>query len=195
MGEYYIGEIRIFPYTFAPAEDWLECNGQVLNSAQYQTLYAVIGNLYGGTAPNTFALPDLRGRAPVGVGSIPGGQAVYQQGKAQGAVTTSLTSAQMPGHAHALNAKLGDSAQPPGQAMYLSDPGGADLGVYMTRSNSSTNYAIKPAFSDVPPSGMTLGASALTPAGVSPASHENRQPNLAFRFCICVQGGVFPVRP
>ena len=35
-------------------------------------LFAVLGATYGGDGMSTFALPDLRGRVPIGVGSAPG---------------------------------------------------------------------------------------------------------------------------
>lgn len=194
MSEYYIGEIRLFPYTFAP-QDWLECNGQVLPVAQYQVLFAVIGNQYGGTYPTTFALPDLRGQAPAGKGTGPN-LSTYQLGESKGAATVALTVSQTPSHQHTLNAKLGDTSKPPGQDMFVSNPTGAELGPYFSRPNSSTNYALVSAFSDVAPTNTTLGGASMGPAGANPVcAHENRQPFQAFRFCICVENGIFPVRP
>ena len=67
----YIGEIRLFPYTYSP-EYWALCAGQQMLVAQYQALYAVIGNRYGGTAGQNFNLPDLRGRTAIGAGTGPG---------------------------------------------------------------------------------------------------------------------------
>ena len=52
------GQIEIFPYAFAP-RGWMKCEGQVLQISQYQPLYSVLGNQFGGKAPQTFALPDL----------------------------------------------------------------------------------------------------------------------------------------
>jgi len=60
--DFIIGTILLFPYTFIP-ENWLPCDGRALSVAQYQALYALIGNTYGGNTQN-FNLPDLRGAKP-----------------------------------------------------------------------------------------------------------------------------------
>lgn len=62
--ETFIGEIELLPYTFVPM-GWLLCNGQILNSAQYQPLLSLIGYQYGGNGTTTFALPNLLGTEPV----------------------------------------------------------------------------------------------------------------------------------
>jgi hypothetical protein len=64
-GSPYIGEIKLYAGTYAPA-GWMFCHGQVLPLVQYINLFAVLGTTYGGNGVNTFALPDLRGAVPVG---------------------------------------------------------------------------------------------------------------------------------
>lgn len=66
-----IGSISIFSGTYAP-KNWAFCHGQILSIYQYQCLYSLIGNFYGGDGRTTFALPDLRGRTPLGAGRGPG---------------------------------------------------------------------------------------------------------------------------
>jgi len=193
MSEYYIGEIRVFPYGYAP-QDWLECDGRILQITQYQALFAVIGNQYGGSYPSTFALPDLRGNAPVGAGTGPG-LSPYQLGKKQGAKTVTLTLDQIPTHQHSLFAKLGDATQQGGESIFVSTPTGSTLGPYYTRPNPATKVKAIAAFADGT-SVATLAPSSLTPTGSAEvAPHANCQPFLAFRFCICVAGGIFPIRP
>ena len=68
MADYYVGEIRMVGFNFAPAPDWLECNGQLLQVSQYMALFSLIGTLYGGNGQTTFALPDLRSRVPLHYG-------------------------------------------------------------------------------------------------------------------------------
>lgn len=63
--EQVLGEIRAFAYPDLP-EGFLPCDGRLLDVNQNQALYYVLGNTYGGAAPATFALPDLRGRFAVG---------------------------------------------------------------------------------------------------------------------------------
>lgn len=63
--DYLLGEITLFPYNFAPM-GWMSCEGQILNIAQNQALYSLIGNTYGGSsAQGTFALPNLKGAEPL----------------------------------------------------------------------------------------------------------------------------------
>ena len=69
--EEYIGIIKLFAGNYPP-EGWMFCMGQILPIPQYQTLYSIIGNTYGGSPGVNFALPDLRGRIVVGQGNGPG---------------------------------------------------------------------------------------------------------------------------
>lgn len=63
----FIGEIKLFAGNFAP-KGWMFCQGQTLPVSQWVTAYSILGTTYGGDGRNTFQLPDLRGRVPVGVG-------------------------------------------------------------------------------------------------------------------------------
>ncbi|MBU9714931.1 phage tail protein [Evansella tamaricis] len=60
----YIGEIRLFPYDFAP-DGWLKCDGSLLPISSNTTLYSLIGIKYGGNGISTFGIPDLRGAEPL----------------------------------------------------------------------------------------------------------------------------------
>ncbi|MGB0931736.1 MAG: phage tail protein [Chitinophagales bacterium] len=60
----YIGEVRMFGGSFAP-RGWALCNGQLLSIDQNQSLYSLLGTLYGGDGRGTFGLPDLRGRTGI----------------------------------------------------------------------------------------------------------------------------------
>ena len=63
--DYFIGGIALFAFNFAPM-GWMSCEGQILTIVQYQALYSLIGNMYGGNqAQGTFALPNLRGAEPL----------------------------------------------------------------------------------------------------------------------------------
>jgi microcystin-dependent protein len=63
----FIGEIMMVGYTFCP-RGWAEANGQLLAISQNTALFSLYGTTYGGDGRTTFALPDLRGRAPVHTG-------------------------------------------------------------------------------------------------------------------------------
>ncbi len=62
--EYYIGQIELFPFDFAPL-DWMRCDGSLLPIGQYDLLYALINTHYGGDGINNFALPNLQGTEPI----------------------------------------------------------------------------------------------------------------------------------
>ena len=67
MPDPFLGEIRMFAGNFAP-QGWALCNGQLLQISQNQALFALLGTQYGGDGETSFALPDLRGRVPLGPG-------------------------------------------------------------------------------------------------------------------------------
>ncbi len=62
--EPFVGQIQLFAFPFTPMK-WMPCEGQVLSIQQYTMLYSLLGVTYGGDGKTTFALPDLRGKAPV----------------------------------------------------------------------------------------------------------------------------------
>ncbi len=71
--EAYAGEIRLMTNRFAP-RGWALCDGRLLRAEEYPVLFALLGASYGGDGVITFALPDLRGRLPVGADAdrVPG---------------------------------------------------------------------------------------------------------------------------
>ena len=167
MSEPFLGEIRITAFNFPP-RGWAYCNGQVLPIAQNQALFALLGTTYGGNGQTTFALPNLRGRAPMHFGA---GFALGQQG---GEEAHTLTASEMPAHTHALPAQsqpAQDGVAPAGAASF------AASGVQPYRSGASQTVAAQSAV------GATGGSQA----------HENRPPFLVVSFCIALQG-IFPSR-
>jgi len=99
-GEPYLGEVDLFGGTFAP-RGWASCDGQILPINQNQALYSLLGTTYGGDGRTTFALPDLRGRTPIGPRQGPG-LSDRNLGEKAGVQSVSLTEAQMPSHNHTL---------------------------------------------------------------------------------------------
>lgn len=98
MSDPFIGEIRIFAGKYAPV-GWSFCDGTILPISANQVLYTLIGNIYGGDGRTTFALPDLRGRLPVGQGQGLGMDDV-ELGDAFGVESITLTEAKLPAHSH-----------------------------------------------------------------------------------------------
>src|SRR6185295_12067461 len=95
MGEPYIGEIRMFGGSFAPA-GWAFCDGATIPISENDTLFTLIGTTYGGDGQETFGIPDLQGRTPVHQGS---GFTIGEKG---GVESVTLSTTQIPAHSHPL---------------------------------------------------------------------------------------------
>lgn len=76
----WIGEVKLFAGTYAPP-NWAFCNGQILNIADNTVLFSILGTTYGGNGQTTYALPDLRGAAPVAFGTPSGGGNTWDIGE------------------------------------------------------------------------------------------------------------------
>ncbi len=98
LAQPYIGEIRIFAGNFPPA-GWAICNGASLPISEYETLFQLIGTTYGGDGQETFALPDLRGRVPIGQGQG-AGLSNRILGEMGGQETVTLMTQNLPAHSH-----------------------------------------------------------------------------------------------
>src|SRR6185295_1912614 len=93
MSTPFMGEIKIISWNFAP-KGWAFCNGQFLPINQNQALFSLLGTMYGGNGQTTFALPDLRGRTPIHMGSG------FTEGQAGGEYNHTVTLTEMPSHNH-----------------------------------------------------------------------------------------------
>jgi microcystin-dependent protein len=105
MSSPYVGEIRMFGGSFAPA-GWAFCDGQLMPISQNDTLFNLIGTTYGGDGQETFALPALASRVPVHAGQGPGISQNYQIGETFGVESVTLTTQQIPIHNHAFLCSL-----------------------------------------------------------------------------------------
>jgi microcystin-dependent protein len=174
MSSPFIGQIMIFGGNFAPA-GWAFCAGQLLSVAENDQLFKLIGNVYGGDGVTTFALPDLRGRVPLGQGLGPG-LSPYQLGQKVGAESVALTAAQMPSHGHLVNAVNGPGNVniPAGNTLLSGVGGQAASGQYQT-----------PAYAPPSRNSTSLGGNTVSSSGDGQA-HPNLQPFVVFNFCIAV---------
>ncbi len=166
-----IAQIIMFAGNFAP-RNWSFCHGQIISIAQNTALFSILGTTYGGNGQNTFALPDLRGRVPVGAGQGPGLPNV-QLGQAAGVANQTLLVPHMPVHNHTLNAfsEAGDSGAPQGNR--LANTGATD------REYRTTG------------TGVVMGTAIGNAGGGQPFSIM--QPYLGMNYVIC-QSGIFPSR-
>ncbi len=162
MAEPFLAEIRLMSFAFPP-RGWALCNGQLLPINQNQALFSLLGTTFGGDGRVNFALPDLRGRAPIHDGS---GHTLGERGGEQ---AHTLNIAELPAHAHTAqgSTNVGDAVNPTNAVL------AAASNVYRTADNLTA-----------------LNAASVTNVGGSQA-HLNMQPFLTLSFCIALQG-IFP---
>ena len=169
----YLGEIRLLPYPRGAPTGWHLCDGSLISIAQYDSLYVLLGTIYGGDGVQTFALPDLRGRIPIHQGTGRG-LSTYVAGQMAGTETVTLTSLQMAQHQHfeLASTEVGTSHLPTGNltAVITGET------FYGQGGDGSAVYPL-PA--------TTIGATGGNQA------HDNTAPTLTLNYCIAMVG-VFP---
>jgi len=178
MSSPYLGELRIFPFNFAP-RGWAFCNGQTLSIQQNTALFAIIGTFYGGNGVTTFMLPNLQSSVPVSTG--PG----YVIGQVAGETNHTLTLNEMASHIHIANgvAALANIGPPSGNTN-LAEP------VAHEPNNISVNVN---AYCDgVGGSLNAMGPNTIANAGNN-LPHNNMSPYLVLNVCIALIG-IFPTR-
>ena len=166
MAEPFLSELRIMSFVFAP-KGWALCNGQLLPINQNQALFSLLGTTFGGDGRVNFALPDVRGRTPIHVGS---GHTLGEKGGEQ---AHTLSIAELPTHLHLVN---GTSTS--------SDPDGTNIptGNLLSAGPAEVYSA--------PSQLVALNPTTVSNVGGSQA-HLNMQPFLTLSFCIALQG-IFP---
>jgi microcystin-dependent protein len=166
MAEPFLSEIRIMSFVFAP-QGWALCNGQLMPINQNQALFSLLGTTFGGDGRVNFALPDLRGRAPIHVGSS------HALGERGGEQAHTLSTAELPEHVHSVS---GTSTS--------TDPNGTNIpaGTLLATGPSEIYGAANDLVAMSPSSVGNVGGS---------QAHLNMEPFLALNFCIALQG-IFP---
>ena len=162
MAEPFLSEIRIMSFVFAP-KGWALCNGQLLPINQNQGLFSLLGTTFGGDGRVNFALPDLRGRVPIHVGSA------HTLGERGGEQAHTLSISELPTHTHSVLSKPINAT--------TNSPSGALLA---NAANFYTPFG----------SATSMSPSTVTNIGGSQA-HLNMEPFLTLSFCIALQG-IFP---
>jgi microcystin-dependent protein len=180
MSEPFIGEITLSAGNFAP-KGWAFCQGQLLAIQQYSALFSILGTTYGGDGVTTFALPDLRGRAPLGFGQGPG-LSSYVLGQASGAQAVTLNVNQLPAHTHALMATAASGSVP-------SPAGAFNAANVDSQGGTATDFA---AATPAPVlAAMAAGSVGNSAGGSGPVAVV--QPFLALEFIIALEG-TYPSR-
>lgn len=177
MSEPFVAEIKMFAGNFAP-RGWATCDGQLLPISQNTALFSLVGTYYGGDGKSTFALPNLQGSAPLGMGQG-SGLSDRVLGEVGGEEFVTLLPTEMPAHSHGINAStsLGTQTDPTG-AVWA--PAGAVRG------------GGPPVYASGQGGAPAMHAQALSTAGGS-LPHNNMPPFLTVTFIIALQG-VFPPR-
>lgn len=179
MSDFFLGELRIFPYSKIPS-GWAACDGSLLQIKANAALFSLIGKTYGGDGVTTFGLPDLRGRTPVAFGQLPSQSLTLLVGANGGTETVPLTQAQTPPHVHQVAA-----VSTAGTQIY---PAGNYIAAVGNPAPLSTR-----AYYGVPGTLVAQAASTVSVTGAS-VGHNNMQPFLALSICIALTG-FFPPRP
>lgn len=162
MAEPFLSEIRIMSFVFAP-KGWALCDGQLLPINQNQALFSLLGTTFGGDGRVNFALPDLRGRTPLHVGS---GHTLGERGGEQ---AHTLSIAELPEHTHVMNGS--------NTAAETNVATGGYLGIVANTYTGAANL-------------VAMAPAELGNVGGSQA-HLNMEPFLTLSFCIALQG-IFP---
>ena len=171
MSNPFLGQITMVGFNFAP-RGYAQCNGQLLSINQNQSLFALLGTTYGGDGRSTFALPDLRSRTPIHIGSANGDS--HALGNKAGEEAHTLIPQEMPQHTHDLKASSTD-----GNSNIAKDNILARL--------ATGNYRL-PTRADF----IEMQSGTVTNTGNN-QSHNNMQPFLTIKFNIAL-AGVFPSR-
>jgi microcystin-dependent protein len=171
----FVAEIRVVGFNFAPPS-WAFCDGALIPISQNTALFSLLGTTYGGDGKSTFALPDLQGRAALGVGQG-AGLSEYFQGESSGSETITLLQSELPLHTHAAQADA-----------FPADQTSPSFARSLARSKPANAYQSDASGGNV----VQMAPQALVSAGGG-LPHNNMSPALVLNFIIALQG-VFPPR-
>lgn len=175
----YLGDVVPVGFNFCP-RGTADAAGQLLPINSNQSLYSILGTTYGGDGRTTFALPDMRGRLAVHVGSGPG-LTTRSIGQKFGTETNTLSVNNIPSHTHRMaiqtnSDEVGNSNKPRGNSFSTSSQNQFDSNATLTSKfmNGAT---------------VTVQSSGQA----SPQAQNNIMPTLAIKYCVVTQG-LFPPR-
>ncbi len=169
MEPYFIGQVVLFGGDFAP-RGWAFCDGQLLAVSSHDALFSILGTIYGGDGRTTFALPDLRGRVPIGAGQG-AGLTNRPLGQKSGHEKVPLNIAQIPSHNHA--APVITSSNAPD----TDSPAGSKIASNQTIYSSDASAPV-----------VALGSTTTGMAGGSGVPHNNMQEFNTLNYIIALNG-------
>jgi microcystin-dependent protein len=188
MSDPFIGEIKIVGFNFAP-RGWANCDGSQMSIAQNSALFSLLGTTYGGNGTTTFALPDLRGRSPVGIGQGPGLSPITQ-GELSGTENVTILSTQMPMHTHTAQTTVAIPAVETSTNVSGTPSNTSVLGPVTAGGRPGALYSTDAASTTLAPFNPQV---TVSPAGGSQPL-PIRNPYLGLSIVIALEG-IFPSRP
>jgi len=201
----YLGGMCAFGGNFA-IRGWSKAEGQLLAISSNSALFSILGTTYGGDGRTSFALPDLRGRSPIGQGRG-AGLSSYNLGQKGGAEKHTLNIAQMPSHNHIALTTTSNSVDTSATTIALralaaasttTDPTNAVLANSPSRediyNNSAPNVNMSPNAIDLNLSVVVNSTSSTTVNHTGSSQAFNiRAPYLAVTWLVALDG-VYPSR-
>jgi microcystin-dependent protein len=167
--EPFLGQIQLFGFGWTP-KGWMPCEGQLLSISANTALFSLLGTTYGGDGKSSFALPDLRGRAPFHQGQGHG-LSPRALGEIGGEEAVTLTSNQVPPHAHGVQASASATSKSPS-------------GLVPAFTNGASSYGS--------PDGTAMAPGMIT-STAQPQPVDNMPPYLVMNYCIAIVG-IYPSR-
>lgn len=210
----FIGTILMVGLNFAP-RGWMFCNGQTLSIAQYTALFSLLGTTYGGNGQTTFALPDLRGRVPVGAQGNGPGLSPIQLGEtagingvtvsSTGSATVTLAAANLPAHTHegtgltgatsvSVSTGGGGSVTPGNNSVLTSTVSGpTSAAIYAASASNPINLGGVTTTIGGTTASTGTGTTLSAPVNVTSQPTSVMQPYLGVNYIIAVEG-IYPSR-
>jgi microcystin-dependent protein len=158
----FLGEIALFAGNIAPA-GWRFADGSLLTISSNTALFSLLGTTFGGDGRTNFALPDLRGRTPIGTGTGPG-LTTRDLGERLGTETTTLNNGNIPAVMGGLGLPY-DNMQPSLGINFMMSP----TGIFPARDPGPINFEtqLAPFVSEI----FMFGGN-FTPAGYVPTNGQ-----------------------
>ena len=175
-----IGVIKLFAGDFAP-RGFMLCDGSLLSIQTNTALFSILGTTYGGDGVRTFALPNLKGRYPIGTGNVNSNE-YYPLGVQAGTTQTTITTQNLPSfisQVKVANANA-NSATPTSSSA-----------IGITGNTVGRDFTAVPSFVNTDPD-TVINAKSVSFIGQN-IPINNMPPYLGLNYIICVEG-IYPSR-
>lgn len=187
------GIVQIFAGVVAP-NGWLVCDGSAVSRKTYSDLFKTIGTNWGaGNSNDTFNLPDMRGRCPIGVG-VGAGLTARTLAATAGNETVALSTSELASHNHTASdsghTHTGTTGNMSADHTHTIGPFGTSGGQYGVQDTGNAGSSGTPATSGASANHThafttNSGSSSISVGSSgSGSAHNNMQPSIAINFII-----------